>query len=83
MSGPLEVIGPIQGTSEGVRGADVVPPSLDPAREFARHSKAENTLRGSARTGGTSAGGANRTRLTRCLRRLRPSRPISQSVPGG
>ena len=36
-----ELIGPIQGT-----GADIVPPSLDRAREFARHSKAENTLRG-------------------------------------
>ena len=42
MSGPLDVIGPIQGT----KGADIVPPSLDQAREFARHSKAENTLRG-------------------------------------
>src|ERR1700690_1655161 len=41
MSGPLAVIGPIQG-----KGADIVPPSLDQAREFARHSKAENTLRG-------------------------------------
>ena len=30
-------------TSEG---ADLVPPSLDRAREFARHSKAESTLRG-------------------------------------
>jgi integrase len=42
MSGPMEVIGPIQGG----KGADIVPPSLDQAREFARHSKAENTLRG-------------------------------------
>jgi hypothetical protein len=42
MSGPLEVIGPIQ---DG-KGAEIVPPSLDQAREFARHSKAENTLRG-------------------------------------
>jgi len=42
MSGPLEVIGPIQGD----KGADIVPPSLDQAREFARQSKAENTLRG-------------------------------------
>jgi site-specific recombinase XerD len=41
MSGPLEVIGPIAG-----KGADIVPPSLDQAREFARQSKAENTLRG-------------------------------------
>jgi integrase len=39
----MEVIGPITGT----KGADVVPsPSLDRAREFARQSKAENTLRG-------------------------------------
>jgi site-specific recombinase XerD len=43
MSGPLEVIGPIAGTT----GADIVPsPALDQAREFARQSKAENTLRG-------------------------------------
>jgi hypothetical protein len=28
------------------KGADIVPPTLDQAREFARHSKAENTLRG-------------------------------------
>lgn len=33
----------VQGES---KGADIVPPSLDQAREFARHSKAENTLRG-------------------------------------
>lgn len=38
----MEVIGPIQGTN----GADIVPPSLEQAREFARQSKAENTLRG-------------------------------------
>jgi integrase len=31
---------------QGVTGADIVPPSLDQAREFARQSKAENTLRG-------------------------------------
>jgi site-specific recombinase XerD len=37
-----EVIGPILYTT----GADIVPPSLDRAREFARHSKAQNTLRG-------------------------------------
>src|SRR5580658_7553448 len=42
MSGPLEVVGPIAGD----KGADIVPPSLEQAREFARHSKAENTLRG-------------------------------------
>jgi integrase len=41
MSGPLEVIGPIAG-----KGADIVPPSLEQVREFARQSKAENTLRG-------------------------------------
>jgi site-specific recombinase XerD len=34
------MIGPIRGA------ADIVPPSLDQAREFARRSKAENTLRG-------------------------------------
>jgi len=45
MSGPMEVIGPIQG-GKGIEGADIVPPSLDQAREFARQSKAENTLRG-------------------------------------
>jgi integrase len=37
-----EIIGPIQGTN----GADLVPPALERAWEFARHSKAENTLRG-------------------------------------
>jgi integrase len=42
MSADTAVIGPIQGG----KGADIVPPSLDQAREFARHSKAENTLRG-------------------------------------
>src|SRR5215471_17596608 len=35
-----DMIGPIRET------ADIVPPSLDQAREFARRSKAENTLRG-------------------------------------
>jgi len=43
MSEDTAVIGPIQGT----KGADIVPPSsLEQAREFARRSKAENTLRG-------------------------------------
>jgi site-specific recombinase XerD len=42
MSGPMEVIGPIAGG----KGADIVPPSLEQGREFARQSKAENTLRG-------------------------------------
>jgi hypothetical protein len=42
MTGPMEVIGPIQGE----KGPDIVPPSLDQAREFARHGKAENTLGG-------------------------------------
>ena len=43
MSGPLEVIGP----KAVDQGADIVPsPALDRAREFARLSKAENTLRG-------------------------------------
>ena len=38
-----DIIGPVQGDTNG---ADLVPPSLDRAREFARHSKAEHTLRG-------------------------------------
>ena len=42
MTADIAVIRPI----EGNKGADLVPPSLDQAREFARHSKAENTLRG-------------------------------------
>ena len=41
MSADTAVIGPIQD-----KGADIVPPSLEQAREFARQSKAENTLRG-------------------------------------
>lgn len=40
-----EVIGPIA-ANNGAEGADLVPLPLDQAREFARHSKAENTLRG-------------------------------------
>jgi hypothetical protein len=41
-----ELMLPIQG-GKGTMGADIVPsPALDKAREFARHSKAENTLRG-------------------------------------
>src|SRR5580698_11649054 len=42
MTADTGVIGPVR---DG-KGADIVPPSLDQAREFARHSKAENTLRG-------------------------------------
>lgn len=42
MTAENAVIGPI--TSE--KGADLVPLPLDQAREFARHSKAESTLRG-------------------------------------
>jgi integrase len=42
MSADTAVIGPIQGHM----GADIVPPALEKAREFARQSKAENTLRG-------------------------------------
>jgi len=38
-----ELILPIQGRD---KRAEIVPPSLDQAREFARQSKAENTLRG-------------------------------------
>jgi integrase len=40
MNPDTRVIGPIRGA------ADIAPPSLDQAREFARRSKAENTLRG-------------------------------------
>jgi site-specific recombinase XerD len=36
-----ELIGPVQD-----KGADIVPPPLERARDFARQSKAENTLRG-------------------------------------
>lgn len=43
MNPALEVIGPVR--HDGT-GADLVPPSLERAREFARQSKAENTLRG-------------------------------------
>jgi hypothetical protein len=53
-------------------GADLVPPSLDRAREFARHSKAESTLRDTARTGETSARGANETVSGPFQRRLKP-----------
>ena len=42
MNDSTEVIRPIQNDT----GADIVPPSLDQVREFARLSKAENTLRG-------------------------------------
>src|SRR6202140_844818 len=42
MNDSTEIIGPVQND----KGADLVPPSLDQAREFARHSKAENTVRG-------------------------------------
>ena len=42
MNPSVEITGPVQ--SE--KGADLILPSLDQAREFARHSKAENTLRG-------------------------------------
>jgi len=42
MSDSTEIIGPIQND----KGTDLVPSSLDKAREFARHSKAESTLRG-------------------------------------
>jgi integrase len=39
----MQIVGPINQTG----GTDLVPsPSLEQAREFARHSKAENTLRG-------------------------------------
>jgi len=46
MNPSVEIIGPVQGDT---KGADLVPPSLDRAREFARHSKAESTLRGLSR----------------------------------
>jgi len=42
MSDSTEIIGPIQQD----KGTDLVPSSLDQAREFARNSKAANTLRG-------------------------------------
>src|SRR5690242_11481743 len=42
MTDSTEVVGPVQSD----KGEDLIPPSLDKAREFARHSKAENTLRG-------------------------------------
>jgi len=42
MSESTEMVGPVQHDE----GTDLVPSSLDRAREFARHSKAENTLRG-------------------------------------
>ena len=42
----MEVIGPVGNGGNGGTGADLVPPSLERAREFARQSKAENTLRG-------------------------------------
>lgn len=43
MSAPAELIGPIQSAGER---AELLSPSLDRARAFARLSKAENTLRG-------------------------------------
>jgi len=43
MNPSMKVIRPIPSVTEG---ADLVPLSLDQAKEFARHSKAENTLRG-------------------------------------
>src|SRR5512132_1293964 len=42
MSDSTEITGPLQSG----KGADLVPSSLDQAKEFARHSKAESTLRG-------------------------------------
>ena len=42
MTADTGVIGPVR---DG-KGTDIVPPSLDQAREFARQSKAESTLRG-------------------------------------
>ena len=39
----MEIVGPVR---QEETGADLVPPSLDKAREFARQSKAENTIRG-------------------------------------
>ena len=41
-----EVIVGIVPVEHNTKGADLVPPSLDQAKEFARRSKAENTLRG-------------------------------------
>jgi site-specific recombinase XerD len=42
MNDSTEIVGPVQRD----KGADLVPSSLDRAREFARQSKADNTLRG-------------------------------------
>ncbi len=42
----MEVMGPVGNGGNGGTGADLIPPSLDKAREYARQSKAENTLRG-------------------------------------
>ena len=42
MSDSAEVTGPVQND----KGAELIPPSLQRARDFARRSKAENTLRG-------------------------------------
>jgi site-specific recombinase XerD len=41
MNAGTSIVGPIES-----KGAGIVPPSLDQARDFARRSKAENTLRG-------------------------------------
>jgi integrase len=43
MTPRTELVGPVMGDQER---ADIVPPSLDQAREFIRASKAESTLRG-------------------------------------
>jgi len=43
MNPSLKVIGPIPSVT---KGADLVPLSLDQAKEFARHSKADSTIRG-------------------------------------
>ena len=65
MNPSTEIIGPIQGDT---KGADLVPPSLDRAREFARHSKAESTLRGLSR------GLAGLLRMVRAKQPAGPSR---------
>ncbi len=76
------VIGPIA-ANNGAKGADMVPLPLDQAREFARHSKAENTLRGYRADWRDFWGGARRTRWVRCLHYLRPWRLISPNAPAG
>ena len=80
MSGATAVIGPIQGG----KGADIVPPLASIKRANSPGGAKQRTRSGvTGRTGGSSARGASRTVWARCPRRLKLSRPISQSAPGG